>query len=435
MDASCGGSGASATVQKTLTAAAQTASMTGLPTADTVQAPATGGNAAAHWLTRERVVVYARIFIVIYLLSAAAWVVLSTDLIDAKGKPLGYDFITFWAGSFLALAGEAAQSFDMARIFAVEQLAVPANQSVFLWHYPPTFHLVVLPLALMPYLVAYAVWTIGSFAIYAAVIRRFLPRPETVWVLAAFPGAFINAFHGQNGFLTAVLFGAALLQLKTRPIAAGILFGLMSWKPQLGLLLPVALLCARQWRAFAAAGATTLAVAALSLLVFGAEPWIAFWHNIPLVGVLLDTGALPWPKIPSLYVALRVLGMAATPAYVLHGIAALGVLAAVAQVWRGAAPLRLRGAVLVVGALLMPPYLFDYDLALLAIPIAILVWDGLQHGWNPYEREVLLAAWLTPLAAPGIAEHLGIPLAFPVLLALFAAAARRALATQKPACN
>ena len=171
----------------------------------------------------------------------------------------------------------------------------------------------------------------------------------------------------------------------------------------------------------------------LSLAAFGAEPWIAFWRNIPLVGRLLDTGALPWAKIPSLYVALRTLGLAALPAYVLHAIATLGVMAAVAYIWRGAAPLRLRGAVLVTGALLMPPYLFDYDLALLAIPIAILAWEGLQRGWLQYEREILFAAWLTPLAAPGIAEHLGIPLAWPILLLLFVVAVRRARAAPQPA--
>jgi hypothetical protein len=393
----------------------------------------TGADARAHWLTRARVIGYARIFVAIYLLSAIAWVAMSTDLVDVKGKPLGYDFITFWAGSFLALSGEAATSFDMARIFAIEQLAVPANQSVFLWHYPPTFHLVVLPLALMPYLAAYTAWTAASFVGYATVVRRFVPRSETLWVLAAFPGAFINAFHGQNGFLTAALFGAAVLQLETRPILAGVLFGLMSWKPQLGVLIPIALLCARQWGAFAAAAVTTLTIAALSLIAFGAEPWIAFWHNIPLVGVLLDTGTLPWPKIPSLYVALRTLGVGVTLAHLLHMIAAFAVIACIVVVWRGAAPLRLRGAVLVIGALLMPPYLFDYDLALLAIPIAILAWDGLQRGWRPYEREILVAAWLTPLAAPGIAEHLGIPLAWPILLSLFVVAVRRARNPAPPA--
>jgi hypothetical protein len=392
--------------------------------------PDAAAKPAAHWITRERAVAYARIFIAVQAAAVIAWVALSTDLVDAKGKPLGYDFITFWAGSFLALRGEAAASFDMARIFAAEQLAVPTSQ-VYLWHYPPTFHLAVLPLALLPYLLAYAVWTAGSFGMYAAVVRRFAPRAETLWLLAASPGVFVNALQGQNGFLTTALFGAGLLLLENRPVFAGLLFGVMSCKPQLGLLLPVALLFGRQWTALAAAAATVLGFAALSVAAFGIEPWLAFWRNMPHLRVLLDTDALPWAKMPSLYVALRMLGWSAAPSYALHALLALGLLAAVAHVWRSPAPLRLRGAVLVAGSVLMPPYLFDYDLALLAIPIAILAWHGVQHGWRPYEREVLVAAWLTPLAAPAIAQ-LGIPLAVLALLALFAIATRRALSEDTP---
>jgi hypothetical protein len=389
--------------------------------------PAAAG-ADAHWLTLQRVTVYPRIFAAIYAIAAIAWVSLSVDFIDAKGKPLGYDFITFWAASLLALAGEAAASFNLDRIYAAERVAVPANESVFLWHYPPTFHLVILPLALVPYLVAYSAWIATTFAAYALVMRRLAPRPETLWLLLAFPGAFINAFHGQNGFMTAALFGGGLMLLDKRPVVAGIVFGLMSCKPQLGLLLPFALLFGRQWTAFAAAAATSLAFAALSTVVIGLDAWLAFWRNMPVVGILLDSGALPWAKIPSLYVMLRMVGLSAAPAYALHAFLALGVAAAVMHVWwRCRGSLLLNGAVLVVGTLLIPPYLFDYDLALLAIPIAILGWDGVKRGWLRYEREVLVAAWLTPLAAPGIAEWLGVPLANLCLVALFAVAVRRAL--------
>ena len=385
-----------------------------------------------HWLSLARVRVYPRIFAAIYAVAAIVWVSLSVDLVDPKGKPLGYDFITFWGGSLLALAGEAAASFEITRIAAAERLAVPASESVYLWHYPPTFHLLVLPLALMPYLVAYAAWMATTFAACAVVVRRLAPRPEALWLLLAFPGTFINAFHGQNGFLMAALFGGALLLLERRPVVAGILFGVMSCKPQLGLLVPIALLFGRQWTAFAAAAATTLVFAGVSVLVIGIEAWLAFLRNMPLVRVLLDRAFLPWPKIPSLYVTSRMLGVSAPFAYAMQAALALGVAATVAHVWRRTqAPLP-RGAVLVTGAVLVPPYLFDYDLALLAVPIAILAWDGVQRGWLRWEREVLAVAWLTPLAAPAIAEGTGVPLATASLLALFAVAVRRAITFGQP---
>jgi hypothetical protein len=405
-----------------------------LPPSASLGAPAAIGAAPAHWLSLQRVVVYPRIFAAIYAIAAIAWVALSAALVDIKGKPLGYDFITFWAGSLLALGGEAAASFDLARILAAERMAVPANGQVYLWHYPPTFHLVVLPLALLPYLAAYAAWVAATFAGFALVVRRLAPRPETLWLLLAFPGTFINAFHGQNGFLTAALFGGALLLLEKRPVLAGVLLGLMSCKPQLGLLVPLALLFGRQWAVLAAAAATTLAFAALSAVVIGTEAWLAFWNNLPVVRLLLDSGDLPWAKIPSLYIALRMLGLSATPAYALHALLALGVAATVAHVWRRGGSAMLNGAVLVTGGLIVPPYLFDYDLALLAIPIAILAWDGVQRGWLRHEREVLVAAWLAPLAAPGIAEWSGAPVAILCLVALFATAVRRAVAVQTR-CN
>jgi len=401
-----------------------------------LQAAATAAaEAGAHWLTRDRVLGYARIFVAIYLIAAIGWVALSADMVDTKGKPLGYDFITFWAASLLALGGEAVASFDMARIAAVEHMAVPASEDIFLWHYPPTFHLVVLPLALLPYVASYAAWTLGTFAANAAVVRRFAPRAETLWVFAAFPGVFINGFHGQNGFLTATLFGAALLQLEKRPLAAGVFFGLLSCKPQLGLLVPIALLCGGQWKAMFAAAATTLAFAGLSVAAFGIETWAAFWGNAPLVQLLLDAGTLPWAKIPSLYIALRMLGVPVLPAYLLHGVLVLAVVVALVLVWRSAAPLRLKGAVLVAGAVLVPPYLFDYDLVLLAIPIAILAWHGLERGWHTYEREILVAAWLTPMVAPSLAEFAGAPVAVLILVALFAVAMRNALAENAAARN
>lgn len=381
---------------------------------------------AAHWMNLRRVTVYPRIFVAIYLITSIIWVWLAVDLTDPKGKPLGYDFITFWSASWLALAGEAAAAFDAARIFAIQRIAVPASDAVFLWHYPPTFHLVVLPLALMPYFAAYGTWIATTFAGYAWVVRRFAPTQVTTWLLLAFPGTFINAFHGQNGFLTTALFGGAILSLQTTPVLSGILFGLLSFKPQLGLLIPLALACGRRWTAFVVATATSLAFAAISALVLGAESWLAFWNNFPLVRTVLDSGEVPWAKIPSFYIFLRTLGVPAEPAYGLHAILAVAVAAFVARAWwRGTSPI-LAAAVLTSGAVLVPPYLFDYDLALLAIPIAIIAWDAVRRGWLPWEREVLLAAWLLPLVGPGFTEATGVPVATPCLIALMTVAVRRA---------
>ncbi|MBX6741954.1 MAG: DUF2029 domain-containing protein [Acetobacteraceae bacterium] len=373
-----------------------------------------------NWINSRRISAYPKIFLALYLVIGAAWVGLSTNLVDLKGKPLGYDFITFWAASDLALEGRPADAFNPARIIEAERKAVPANNSVFLWHYPPTFYLLVLPLALVPYMTACLIWIGGTLALYLGYMRRVLASPHETWLLLAFPGTFVNIFHGQNGFLSTVLIAAACLNLEKRPMLAGIMIGALSYKPHLGLLFPLALVAGRHWLAFAAAAVTTLLFCGFATLVFGTAGWLAFWDNLPLTRHILETGFLPWHKMPSVFAALRMLGLGVPTAYVVHALVACAVASLVVLAWhRRETPLALRSALLAVGALLISPYGFDYDLVILALPIALMAMDGLRNGWMPGMRTVLVVAWLTPLLLPMLAEKTSLQLMPVVLLGFF----------------
>lgn len=383
---------------------------------------------SSRFFTAHRLFAYPLIFLTVYMIAAIAWLSMSSNMLDPREKPLGYDFITFWAGSWLSLNDSPAAVFDPAAIVAAERIAVPASEKIFLWHYPPTFLLMVTPLSLLPYLAAYLLWVAVTFAAYALVIRKMAPQPQTLLLLIAFPGAFLNLSHGQNGFITAALLGGALLTLERRPVLAGILFGLMSFKPHFGVLIPIALACGWHWRAFAAAAITTVAFAALSVLVLGFEPWVAFWNNIPLARAVFEDGLIRWSKLPSLYAALRLAGVGLPGAYAAQGLLALSVAGVVAWVWWRKPRLALRGAVLVTGALLVTPYLFNYDYAILAIPIALLAMDGYVRGWLGYERGILAVAWVMPLVAIGLADATSVQIGPVCVAALFVAAARRALA-------
>jgi len=237
--------------------------------------------------------------------------------------------------------------------------------------------------------------------------------------------------QGQTGFLTMALFGGAVLLFDRRPLAAGILFGLLSCKPHFGLLVPLALLCGRQWTVFAAASITTLVFGMASAVVLGPDVWLAFWRNLPLLRDILEQGGVPWDKMVSPFAGMRLLGVGGVPAYVLQGVLALAAAAGVAWAWWRAVPLRLAAAVLVSGALVATPYVFDYDLVLLAVPIALLARDGCEQGWLPGDREVLVAAWLMPLLSPVIAHASGVQLGWLCLVALFAVALRRAIAFER----
>ncbi len=388
----------------------------------TPDAKAIGG----HFLNAQRLSVYPMIFLAVYVLAALLWVSQSSNMLDPRDKPLGYDFITFWSGANLAIDGDPADVFDAGKMAAAQTLAVPGNKKLYLWHYPPTFLLMILPLAALPYIWAYLVWGAGTFLAYASVIRKMAPQPQTLVLLLAFPASFINFMQGQNAFLTACLFGGALMNLERKPVLAGILIGLLSYKPHLGLLIPLALVCGRHWTTFAAAAITAAGLALLSVAALGTEVWLAFFDNIPVVRSVLDNQLISWTKFQSLYATLRLAGLGIGPAYGAQTVLSIAVAVAVGMVWWRRPALQLRAAVLVAGSLLATPYVFNYDLALLAIPIALLAMDGYVRGWLPAEREILAIAWLMPLVTVGVAETTGLQLGSICMGALFFVAVRRA---------
>ena len=374
----------------------------------------------APWLTQNRLRVYPRIFLGCYAVMIIAWIGLSHGLIDRNGKPLGTDFIDVYAASTMALQGHSADIYDYDRHALAEQAAVhDANIPYFGWHYPPMFLLLALPLALLPYAYALILYMAATFAAAFVVLRRMAPaNPESLWLIAAFPGVFITLGHGQNGFLTVALLGGALLLLDRRPLWAGVLIGLLTYKPQLGLAIPLALMISGRWRVFGAALVTALLFALLSLAVFGPEIWVAFHDSWALTrGYVLENGATGWEKLQSSFAAVRMLGGGVGLAYGVQALVTLASLIALGWLWR-----RHNGplakAALPVTALLATPYVLDYDLVLLAIPIAIMADEGLRGGFRPFEKTLLATVWVMPLYTRTIAYETWIPLG-PLLLCLF----------------
>jgi len=253
--------------------------------------------------------------------------------------------------------------------------------------------------------------------------------PYRRWLLfaLAFPAVFVNLGHGQNGFLTAGLLGGGLMLLEERPLVAGVCFGLLAYKPQFGLLLPLALIAGRHWRAFASAGMTTAAASLVSYAVFGADTWRAFFSSLRLTRTyILEQGATGWEKIQSVFSAVRMLGGGIETAYAIHGVVAVLVALTVLWIWYRPLPISLKAAALATATTLITPYVLDYDLILLAIPIALLSADGLRTGFLSGEKVILLAAWLLPLLSRNIGAF-GVPIAPFVLLILFAAIMRRGI--------
>lgn len=405
------------------------------------QSPVWDALRSGAWLTPARIRGYSLILLGISVIALVGWVALSDGLSDRNGKPIGTDFSSFYAAGSLVLDGRAGDVYNMAAHHAREQQIFGPATPYYGWLYPPIFLLLATPLAAMPYPVALAVWQISSFAFYLAVIgfivgglgKRGTAISQTWLVVAAgFPAVLINLGHGQNGFLTAGLFGAALLVLPSRQLLAGVLFGLLAYKPQFALVIPIALLAAGQWRAILAAGITVIALVGLTSLIFGFDLWLAFAASTGTSRkLLLEQGDVGFEKLQSVFAAVRMWGGGIALAYAIQGIVSVVVVCGTAWIWLSAYNRDLKSALLVVATLLASPHVLDYDLVVLAVAMAFFVRYGMRYGFRSFEISLLATAWMVPLLSRGIAGLTGIPLGLLVLMALFVFILRRAMADRE----
>jgi hypothetical protein len=381
------------------------------------------------WLTRQRLNAYSLILIGLSALAIIGWVALSDGLIDRNGKPIGTDFSNPYAAGTLVLQGRAADAYDPVRQHEAEKAVFGGREVPFYgWHYPPFFFAVAALVALVPYGWGLSLWLIASFAGYLAAIRAILPRPE-VWLLAAgFPAVLVNIGHGHNGFLTAALLGGALVLLDRRPWLAGMLIGLLVYKPQFGVLIPLALLAERRWTTIAAAALTVAALVLASTLTLGPPIWHAFAESARFTQqVVLEQGDTGWEKIQSIFSAARMWGASLAVAYALQMTLGVVLALGVIWLWRSDAGFDLKASALATASLLATPYVLDYDLMVLALSIAFFARYGLTNGFRDYEITLLAAVWIVPLVTRSIAAATGIPLGLLLMLALFAFTLRRAI--------
>lgn len=382
----------------------------------------------------ERLRVYPRLAVGVYILAAIALVASATAMVDVFGKPLGYDFITFWGASHLTLQGDALAVFDHNAILMAEQVAVPANEQVFLWHYPPIYQMFVTPLALLPYAVSFLAFVALGLWLFVRTLSPLFDRgvatgSDALFLLLAFPGVFICVFHGQNSLFSAAIFAGGLLALERgRPWLAGIVLGFLIYKPQLGVLLPFAFLITGQWRVFIATGMSAAIITAMATVIFGIDLWQAFFQNTALVRDIMEQGFLPWAKMPSAFIFLREFGVPEAIAYAAQIATAIGAMACTVYVWWKNGSSRMSWAVQITATLLIPPYTFDYELAILAPVLIILASDMVQRGAGTKEKILLAAIYVLPICVAPLAEATHIQLGFPLLLVTLALALRRSFA-------
>ncbi|MDR3511476.1 MAG: glycosyltransferase family 87 protein [Caulobacteraceae bacterium] len=377
------------------------------------------------WLTSERARLFCRTWLAVSVVVVAAWVLLARNGLDVLGKPIGTDFTSFWTASQLALSGHPAQVYDVAIHHQAQTRLFGRDTGYAAFFYPPIFLWICLPLASLPYLASLAAWLAATGAAYARVTRAFLGEAAGWVAILAFPAVLINAGHGQNGFLSAALFGGGVLLMNRRPMLAGALLGCLAYKPQLGLLIPIALLAAGRWRVIAGAAGAVLALAGLSVWAFGLATWRAFLAVSPLARAALEQDLVGYGKMQSVFAAIRLLHGGLALAYGAQALAALAACAALVFLQRKAPRAEAEGPALVAASLLASPFLLDYDLILLAIPLAWLTAQGLRTGFRSYEKTILAAGFILPAISRPLAMGAGVPLGPLVIAAVFWLVLRR----------
>jgi hypothetical protein len=299
---------------------------------------------------------------------------------DGSTLVVGRDFLNMWMYGRAAALPDPGQWYDP-QVYARALAAIVGdNYPGQNWSYPPSIMLLAAPFGAFGYLPALLCWTVLGLAVFAPVAWRYLGDRRALIAVLCSPAAVFTLISGQLSFLaTAALLGA-FAWLERRPVAAGVLIGCLTVKPHLGILIPIMLVASRRWRVFAAASVTALALAALSVALFGVTPWIDYINiGLPVQNmVLADAGGIATPFYPTVFMNLRGIGVGYGAAMAVQAALALG--AAALIVWafraRATADPNLLSALFFACSVSALPYMLAYDTLPLCVATMALLATG-----------------------------------------------------------
>lgn len=368
---------------------------------------------------------------------AYAWIAIPLTLVPLadlrtwSGGAVGNDFLAFYSAARLVWDRGAADAYNLSRLFSVEA-AVSGTGVRLPFTYPPLFLLYAAPLAAAPYLPSLYAWIVATTAPFALVARRLSGLAALLVALS--PPVIQNAIDGQNGALTASLFAGGLLLLtRGRPVLAGIAFAFLAYKPQTFLLIPVCLLAAREYRALAAAVLAGAALLLASVAIFGVETWRAFLAIAPQQVAFVLHGDLPVARFPTVFMLVYRATGAALWANAAQAVSTLAAFALAAWCWRRTTALLPRSLAFAAALPLSTPYLLEYDLAVWALPAAILMVELWRGEGKPPDWAALPLLWWAPTSV-WLLGRVGFhgSAVFPLALAAFAVWRTRQSLAEEP---
>jgi hypothetical protein len=309
---------------------------------------------------------------------------------EYDGESVRIDFVAFWAAAKLALAGQPLAAFDPDTLRAALALPPDAPPADLLWLYPPTWHIAILPLGFLPFSAAWLVFSAVAFAAYAAAMRPLAaPLPGGSALVLAGPPVMIILSLGNNSLLWTAALVAAL---------AGLLIALLTVKPQLGLVIPLALIAGGHWRALLWACLGTAALVALSTAAMGLAYWQHFFAALRFISGLMQTDIVRFDRMMTWYALARLGGADHALALPVQLAVTTACALAVAWIWSRPATADLKAAALCIAIPLATPYAYHYEMTLTLAAAMFLTRDG--FGATPGARLWLLALWLGPV--PGL---------------------------------
>jgi hypothetical protein len=317
--------------------------------------------------------------------------------LDMQGYAIGRDFVNTWLGGKLALTGDPGAYFGFDAYNSALREAFGPGYPFHIWSYPPHLLLFTWPLAFLPYMPAYILYCVLGLILYVAVTVDGERRWDHVVLLALAPAVTLNIWTGQNGFLMTALLLGGLLQLDRRPILAGVLFGILTIKPQLGFLLPVVLALTGRWRTIAAATATIVVLVTLTSLAFGPKVWSDYWdYAMPVQhkAIVFNTG-IYMLHMPTLFMTVRLAEYPVSVAYAAQAILSIITVAAVVWTfWRRRDPV-LSLSLFICATFLVTPYAFNYDMIVFGWVMIKLMQRDDTDVWD---HAIMLAVWALPFA-------------------------------------
>ena len=337
-----------------------------------------------------------------------------TDFIEAQQ----IDFISFWAAGKLFLAGNGLGAFDLPTLTAAGDFP-PEQVGSFFWHYPPAVMILSAPLALMPFWAAWNIFVLVSLlCLYLAVRGPAAELPGGWRMMLAAPVVLVGCLAiGQTSvFWTAGLMAALWAMRQERTRWAGFWIALLTLKPQLGILIPVALLAAGQWRVILWATLFTVAIAVVSTLPFGLAYWEHFAADIRgTLGRMSEGFVLP--PFVSFYGFLRIFGAEHGTGIAAQGAMSLALAAAILWIWsRPAVSFDLKCAALCAAIPLASPYAYYYEMVLTLAAALFLARDGFGQSWPA--RLWLVVLWFGPVVPLYLPSYMTVAGVAPVIILL-----------------